>query len=331
MVLGCTSYTGFVPESGELPLIVVAGPTASGKSRLAIRLALAFGGEIVNCDSLQLYRGFDIGTAKPSPAEQAEAPHHLIDVLDPAEESNAGQWARMAAAVVSDISARGKLPVIAGGTGFYLRALLEGLAPGPERDPALRARLAERQRRRTGFLHRLLRRLDPATAARIHPNDLNKLTRSVEICLAAGRPASEVFAAGRAELQGYRVLKLVLNPPREALREAIAGRTRSMWRAGLPGEVRQLLERGVTPEAKPFESLGYKEALACVQGRLSQDEAIDLTIVGTRQYAKRQLTWFKREPGVAWLEGFGHSAETEDAAAALVSAFLDEFTLMKFH
>jgi tRNA dimethylallyltransferase len=318
-----------VPQAGPLPLIVVAGPTASGKSHLAIRLAQAFGGEIVNCDSLQLYRGFDIGTAKPPPDELAEVPHHLIDVLDPSEESNAGHWARMAAGTVAAIAARGRLPLIAGGTGFYIRALLDGLAPGPERDPALRERLASRQQRRAGFLHRLLRRLDPATAARIHANDLNKLTRAVEICIATGRPASEVFAAGRAELQGYRALKLVLNPPRDALRAAIESRTEVMWRGGLVEEVRRLLGAGVPPDAKPFESLGYKEVLAFIQGRMSREQAIELTVIGTRQYAKRQLTWFRREPGVVWLDGFGHDPETEREAVARVAAFLDEVTIMK--
>jgi tRNA dimethylallyltransferase len=327
--LGCTSYTGFVPESGQLPLIVVAGPTASGKSHLAIRLALEFSGEIVNCDSLQLYRGFDIGTAKPSAAELAQVAHHLINVLDPLEESNAGDWARMAAAAVEDIASRGKLPVIAGGTGFYVRALLQGLAPGPQRDPALRKGLASREARRPGFLHRLLRRLDPATAARIHANDLNKLTRAVEICMASGRSASEVFAAGRAELQGYRALKLVLNPPRDALHRAIESRAGAMWRGGLLDEVRGLLDAGVPPGAKPFESLGYKEALACIQGRMSEVEAIERTIIGTRQYAKRQITWFRRESGVEWIEGFGHAPETARAAASRVSAFLNEFTIMK--
>ncbi|MBA3972862.1 MAG: tRNA (adenosine(37)-N6)-dimethylallyltransferase MiaA [Candidatus Solibacter sp.] len=312
-----------------MPLIVVAGPTASGKSYLAIQLALEFDGEVVNCDSLQLYRGFDIGTAKPPPEELALVPHHLIDVLDPSQESNAGHWARMAAASVNQITGRGRLPVIAGGTGFYVRALLEGLAPGPERDPALRTRLASREERRPGFLHRLLRHLDPATAARIHPNDLNKLTRAAEICIVARSPASEVFASRRAALEGYRALKLVLNPPREALCRAIGSRTEAMWRGGLPEEVRRLLDAGVPPEAKPFESLGYKEALACIQGRMSRERAIELTIIGTRQYAKRQITWFRRESGVCWLDGFGSAGQTGLAARALVTTFLNEFTSMK--
>lgn len=328
MVLGCTSYTGFVPETGQLPLVVVAGPTASGKSHLAVRLALAFSGEIVNCDSLQLYRGFDIGTAKPSPSELAEVPHHLVDVLEPNEESNAGNWARMASEVIAGISQRGRLPLIAGGTGFYVRALLEGLAPGPGRDPGLRAKLVSGESRRGGFLHRLLRRLDPATAGRIHPNDLNKLTRAAEICLVTRRPASAVFAAGRAELQGYRALKLVLNPPRAALHRAIESRTQAMWRGGLLDEVRRILDSGVPPDAKPFESLGYKEALACVQGRLDVEKAIELTVIGTRQYAKRQITWFRRESGVSWLDGFGGDPATLRSASALVREFLDEFTIM---
>ncbi len=327
--MGCTRYTGFVQIPDARPLITIAGPTASGKSQLAIKLALAFSGEIVNCDSIQLYRGFDIGAAKPSPAELPTVPHHLIDVLDPREESNAGQWARLAAGVIGGISARGRVPIVAGGTGFYLRALLDGLALGPERNPELRRRLARREERRSGFLHRLLRRLDPVTAARIHPNDRNKLTRAVEICLATGQPASALFAGGRGGLQGYRTLKLVLAPPRDALHQAIVARTLSMWERGLTGEVGRLLDAGVPPLAKPFESLGYKEALAYLQGRMSREEAIERTVIGTRQYAKRQLTWFRRELDVIWLSGFGHDPSVERHAADIVAAFLAEFTFMK--
>jgi tRNA dimethylallyltransferase len=312
-------------------LIAVAGPTASGKSHLAIRLALAFDGEIVNCDSLQLYRGFDIGTAKPTAAELASVPHHLIGVLDPWEESNAGHWARMASEVISAISARGRVPIVAGGTGFYLRALLDGLAPGPERNPGLRIRLAAREQRRTGFLHRLLRRLDPPTASRIHANDTNKLTRALEICIAAGQPASSVFSTGKQGLKGYRTLKLVLDPPRDALLEAIEARTLSMWKRGLDLEVQQLLQEGLPPSAKPFESLGYKETLAYLQGGMTREEAIERTTIGTRQYAKRQLTWFRRESDVIWLTGFGQQPEVEGQALAAAGAFLSEFTFMKIH
>lgn len=327
--MGCTSYTGFVQIPDARPLIAIAGPTASGKSHLAIELALAIGAEIVNCDSIQLYRGFDIGAAKPSAEELSAVPHHLVDILDPGEESNAGDWARLATGVIGGITGRGRAPVVAGGTGFYLRALLDGLAPGPERDPELRLRLARREDRRGGFLHRLLRRLDPVTAGRIHPNDVNKLTRAVEICISTGQPASALFAGGRGGLQGYRALKLVLEPPRDELHRAIEARTLAMWERGLAEEVARLLDSGVPASAKPFESLGYKEALAYLQGRMSRGEAIERTIIGTRQYAKRQLTWFRREQDVIWLPGFGHDPSVAGRAKGLAAAFLAEFTFMK--
>lgn len=304
------------------PLVVIAGPTASGKSRLAIHLALRFQGEIVNCDSLQLYRGFDIGTAKPSAEELAMVPHHLISVLEPHQETNAGHWARMAAETIRDISSRGRLPIVAGGTGFYIRALLDGLAPGPGRDSDLRDRLAGTEKRRKGFLHRLLRRLDPPTAARIHPNDTNKLTRAVEICVASGHPASEVFRKGRAPLEDFRALKLVLRPPRAALHEAIAARTASMWNQGLLDEVRSLLAARVPSTSKPFESLGYKEALACIEGRMNPRQAIERITIETRQYAKRQITWFRRESQVCWLDGFGFDLAVEEQAFELISDFV---------
>lgn len=319
---GCARYTGFVNNSAASPLVVVAGPTASGKSHLAIRLALRFGGEVVNCDSLQIYRGFDIGTAKPAPGDLALVPHHLIGFLDPTAESNAGHWARLAAGAIGRITASGKLPIVAGGTGFYLRALLEGLAPGPERNPVLRVRLAQAERRHAGFLHRLLRRIDSTTAARIHPNDANKLTRAIEISLSAGQPASRLFQRGRAPLEGYRTLKLVLSPPRPALHEAIARRTQTMWAGGLLDEVRHLLDSGVPRTAKPFESLGYKEALASIEGRMTPRQAMERTTIETRQYAKRQLTWFRREPDVVWIEGFGQDSAVLQVAAARVSTFL---------
>jgi len=302
--------------------VAVAGPTASGKSHLAIRIALQFNGEIVNCDSLQLYRGFDIGTAKPRAEELALASHHLISVLEPDQDSNAGHWTRLAAEAIRGISARGALPIIAGGTGFYLRALLDGLSPGPERDSGLRARLSRAEQRRKGFLHRLLSRLDPPTAGRIHPNDTNKLTRAIEICAASGSPASEVFNRGRTPLEGYTALKLVLNPPRDALHEAIAARTARMWNAGLLEEVRGLLAAGVSPASKPFESLGYKEALACIEGRMSPQQAIERTTIETRQYAKRQITWFRREPHVCWLDGFGFDARVQERAFELISSLV---------
>lgn len=308
------------------PLLVVCGPTASGKSHLALALAAQFEGEIVNCDSLQVYRGLDVGTAKTPPAERGGIPHHLFDLLAPDEIYNAGQYASDARRILAEITARGRLPVLAGGTGFYLRALLHGLADGPVRDETLRERLARREARRPGSLHRILRRLDEPTAARIHPNDLHKTIRALEICLLARRPASQVFDAGSLPLEGYRVLQLGLNPPRPELHRRIEARTAAMFGQGLLEEVRSLLAEGVPPKAKAFESIGYKEALACLRGALSPSEAAELTVIATRQYAKRQMTWFRREAGIRWLNGFGDDPEILNRARAIAGAWLAEFT-----
>ena len=293
------------------PLIVVAGPTASGKSALALELAVRFGGEIVNCDSLQLYRGLNIGTAKTPPEERRGVPHHLFDILDPREVATAGDYAERARRILRAISGRDALPVVVGGTGFYLRALLEGLAEGPKRDESLRERLMAMEGRRAGRLHRLLRRLDRATAARIHANDMNKLIRAIEICLLSRRPAIEVFQQGKQALEGFRTLKLVLNPPRKALHERIATRTRAMYAAGLVAEVQSLLDTGVPAGAKALESIGYHEALEVIAGRMTDAQAEEATLIATRQYAKRQLTWFRREASAVWIHDFG------DAPAAI--------------
>ncbi len=304
------------------PLVVVAGPTASGKSALAMELALRFRGEIVNCDSLQLHRGLDIGTAKTPPAERRDVPHHLFDILDPREVTTAGDYAVRARRVLGEIAQRGALPVIVGGTGFYLRALLDGLAQGPRRDEALRARLARMELHHAGRLHRFLRRLDPATARRIHPNDTNKVIRAVEICLLSRRPATELFLQGKPALAGFRSLKLVLDPQRPALRERIAARTRSMFAAGLIGEVRALVAKGVPIDAKAFESIGYHEATEVLAERLSEDQAIQSTIIATRQYAKRQLTWFRREPLAVWIHGFGDDPQIIRDVTEITRQFL---------
>jgi tRNA dimethylallyltransferase len=305
-------------------LIAVAGPTASGKSELALRISEVFDGEIVNCDSLQVYRSFDIGTAKLPAGERRGIPHHLIDILEPDEVFTAGEFARRARIVVKEIAARGRLPVLAGGTGFYLRALIDGLSPGPQRDQPLRERLAAREARRPGALHRLLRRFDGATAARIHPNDIPKTMRAVEICLLSRRPASEVLAQARDALTGFRVLKIGLFPPRAELYDRIELRTRRMFQQGLIEEVEGLLARDVSPQAKPFESLGYRQALAVVRGELSVDEAIADTALRTRQYAKRQMTWFRREPGLHMVNGFGDRQEDVEPVLAQVSRELAE-------
>jgi tRNA dimethylallyltransferase len=300
----------------------VAGPTGSGKSDLALRLAEEFHGEIVNCDSLQVYRYFDIGTAKTPLAERRGIPHHLIDIIDPDQLFTAGEYARLARDTIANISARGRLPIVAGGTGFYLRAFLDGLFAGPSRDPDVRRRLGARETRRPGSLHRLLRRFDREAAAKIHRNDVPKVTRALEICLLTRRPASELFREGRDSLSGYRILKLGLLPDRDALYERLDARCEAMFAGGLAEEVRHILSLGFAPSAKPFESHGYKQALQLLCGELNLHNAVFHAQRNTRNYAKRQLTWFRREAGLEWLKGFGDSAGVRDAAMARVRTFL---------
>ncbi len=318
-----------VPGAEARPLVVIAGPTGSGKSALALSLAERFDGEIVNFDSLQIYLGFDIGTAKLSIAERRGIPHHLMDVCAPTETVTAGDYARMARRVLEEIAARGRLPVLVGGTGFYLRALLDGLAPGPGRAEALRRRLEAREAKREGSLHRLLRRFDPATAGRIHPRDVQKLVRAVEICLLARRPAARVFEAGRDALRGWQALKLALDPPRAELHQRIHQRTEKMFQTGLVDEVRSLLASGVPESAKPFEAIGYRQALAVAKSGMAVEEAIVSTEVATRQYAKRQWTWFRREPGIQWLQGFGEAPAVASAAFRATHSFVELFARIK--
>ncbi len=295
-------------------LIGIVGPTGSGKSELAIAVAARCNGEIVNYDSIQFYRHFDIGAAKLAPAARRGIPHHLIDILEPHEVSTAGEFARRAAACVGEIRDRGRLPVLAGGTGFYLRALLEGLFPGPTRDALLRRRLAARPPER---LHRLLRRLDPASSRKIHPHDVPKMIRALEVTLLARRPISELYALGRARLlEGFTVLKLGLDPGRNALYDRINRRTDAMFACGLIEETRQIVERfGDT--CKPLESHGYRQALQHLRGELSLPDAICNAQRDTRHYAKRQLTWFRREPDVRWVRGFGDDPAIQAEALTL--------------
>ncbi len=304
------------------PLVAILGPTGSGKSELALRIAEEFRGEIVNCDSLQVFRHFDIGTAKLTAAEQRGIPHHLLDIADPDELFTAGEYARLARQAIAGIAARGRLPVVAGGTGFYLRALLDGLFAGPARDQALRNRLAGRELRRSGSLHRLLRRFDPASAARIHPNDVPKVTRALEVCLLTRRPVTELFQKGRDALRGYRALKLGLLPDRDALYGRLDARCARMFESGLAEEVRHILELGFPPEAKPFEAHGYRQALQCIRGELSPRDALFCAQRNTRHYAKRQITWFRREPGLVWLHGFGEEPGIQEVALRRVREFL---------
>lgn len=312
------------PESADsgYPLIAVAGPTGSGKSELALAIAASFNGEIVNCDSLQVYRYFDIGTAKLPEHERGGIRHHLIDIVDPDQLFTAGEYARLARQTLDEIAGRRKLPVVAGGTGFYLRALLEGLFEGPARDQQLRDRLSARESRRPGSLHRVLTRFDRETAAKIHPNDVPKVTRALEVCLVTRRPVSELFRMGRAALQGYRPLKLGLMPDREALYRKLDTRCAQMFESGLAEEVKQILAWGFPKASKPFESHGYKQALQCIRGELNPREAVFYAQRNTRQYAKRQITWFRRERDMVWLNGFGDSQEVKSRALELVNAHL---------
>jgi len=290
------------------PLVAVAGPTGSGKSALALAIAEHFGGEVVNCDSLQVYRYFDIGTAKLPLAERRGIPHHLIDIANPDELFTAGEYARLARAAIADISDRGRLPVVAGGTGFYLRALLDGLFEGPARDQALRGRLALRETRRPGSLHRLLRRFDGEAAAKIHANDVPKVMRALEVCLVMRRPVSEMYREGRDALCGYRTLKIGLWPDRDALYQNLDARCAAMFQNGLIDEVKRILAMGYPAASKPFESHGYKQALQLLNGELTAKEAVFYAQRNTRNYAKRQMTWFRKEAGMVWLKGFGDGA-----------------------
>jgi tRNA dimethylallyltransferase len=296
------------------PLVAVVGPTASGKSALGLRLALERGGEIVSCDSLQVYRGLDVGSAKATPAERALVPHHLLDVASPGEVFSAADYARLARAAVRDASGRGRLPLVVGGTGLYLRALLEGLFEGPPRDGALRARL-ERLAERFGDarLHRLLARVDPAAAARIAPRDRVRVVRALEVYRATGRPISAQRDEGREPLRGFRVLVVGLDPGRDALRAAIEERTARMIRSGLLDEVRGLLARGVPAGARPLQAIGYRQALAVLRGEMSLAEAEASITTDTVRFAKRQRTWFRHQARVRWCR------DAEEARAVVLS------------
>lgn len=304
------------------PLVVIAGPTGAGKSELGLAVAARFDAEIVNCDSLQVYRYLDIGTAKVPPAQRRGVPHHLLDVVNPDEIFSAGEYARRARRVLGEIAARGRLPLVVGGTGFYLRALLEGLFPGPTRDPDLRARLAARETRRPGLLHRFLRRFDPRLAGQIHPRDVQKLIRAVEVVLVTRRPLSQWYAEDRDPLRGFRTLKLVLDPPRDALYAHLDRRCERMFASGLLDEVRRILALGYAPGCKPLGSHGYRQAVQVLAGELTLAEAIYHAQRNTRRYAKRQWTWFRREPDAVWLKGFGSEPAVEQTACQLIAAFL---------
>ena len=299
-------------------LVAVLGPTASGKTALALTIARRFDGEIVNCDSVAMYRDFEIGTAKPSAAERAEVPHHLLDFVDPAANVTAGEYARQARHVLAEISMRNRLPIVSGGTGLYLRALLEGIFVGPQRSEELRNNL--RRRAEEGGperLHRILRRLDSSAAERIHANDVPKVIRAIEVCLASRRPMTELLQEGREPLRGFRILRLGLNPDREALYTRINQRAGKMFERGLIAET-ETLRKEYGDGARPLTSLGYKQAMQVLRGEIDRKLALEAAQQAHRNYAKRQMTWFRREPEVYWLSGFGDDSGVQAEALALV-------------
>jgi tRNA dimethylallyltransferase len=309
-----------VSTQPEPLLVAILGPTASGKSALAVTLAQRFDGEIVSCDSVAVYRHFEIGTAKPSQQQRALVPHHLLDVAEPGEPFTAGEYSRRARAVIQEITKRGKLPIIVGGTGLYLRALLEGLFPGPERSEELRERLRARvEQRGSAHLHRILQRLDPSAAGKIHANDAAKLIRAIEVCLASRSRMTELWQQ-RDPLRGYRILRIGLSPDRQMLYERINARAQQMFDHGLVEETKALVDRyGGRKNATALDSLGYRQAGQFLRGELSREQAIAAAQQGHRNYAKRQMTWFRREPEVHWVDGFGDETEVEKEAAELIA------------
>jgi tRNA dimethylallyltransferase len=299
-------------------LVVILGPTGSGKTSLSVALGQQFDGEIVSCDSVAVYRGLEIGSAKPSAEQQKQIPHHLLDVVAPDTFYTAGDYSRDARAAIAAIAARGRLPIVTGGTGLYLRALLQGLFPGPQRSAALRDRLLRKaEARGTGYLHRILSHLDPASAARIHANDRAKVIRAIEVTLSASRPMSEAWKDGRTALTGYRELRIGLNPQRQQLYQRINARARAMFAEGLIEETRELAARYGNSSA--LASLGYRQAAQYLAGELTLEQAITAASQGHRNYAKRQLTWFRREPEVCWLSGFGDDITVRLEAERLVA------------
>jgi tRNA dimethylallyltransferase len=308
--------------AADQPLLVLVGPTASGKTSLALRLAEAFNGEIISCDSVAVYREMEIGTAKPTREERALIQHHMIDIVSPDQACTAGDYSRQAREALTGITERVHLPIVAGGTGLYLRALIDGLFPAPPQKPGLRARLRTLTTTRgPSYLHRLLTRLDPTAAAAIHANDVPKVIRAIEVSLAAEGPLTQQWQKGRNALTGYRILRLGLNPPRDRLYERINQRAAAMFDRGLIEETERLIAR-YGPDCRPLTSLGYAEAMAVLQNKVTREQAVAQAQQGHRNYAKRQLTWFRREPNMHWLEGCGSDEDIMEQALRLVAAHL---------
>jgi tRNA dimethylallyltransferase len=307
--------SGTVPAAGTR-LIVILGPTASGKSALGISIAERLGGEILACDSTQVYRHFDIGTGKVPLVEQRGIPHHLVDLVEPHEVFTAGEYRRRALDVLEGVHQRGKLPIITAGTGLYLRALLEGLSDAPERSEELRERLRKKAKQHgPEHLHRVLARMDKEAASKIAPRDTQKIIRAIEIRTLAGKPVGEIHRGGRAGLEGYSVIKIGLQPQRDALYARITARVEAMMASGWMEEVRGLVARGVPADAKPFQFIGYSDLRECLESnQRAKEDAVKQIQQATRQFSKRQITWFRKEPNVNWLPGFGDNPEIVTAA-----------------
>lgn len=314
---------------GAVPLVVIVGPTASGKSALAVELAGRLGGEIVNFDSVQVYRGFDVGTGKLTKEERRGVPHHLLDIVEPDQGFTAGDFARQASTVLDSLRRRERLPILVGGTGLYLRALLLGLFEGPPRSEEVRVRLGEiAARRGREFLHRMLSKLDPASADRIQPRDTQKIVRALEVRWLAGRPISVLHASGRKGLVGFRAFKIGLNPGRSELNHRINARVERMFRSGLLEEAAAALARcsgdpGKAGRRAPLGALGYRQACAVLAGEMGREEGVRRAQAATRQYAKRQMTWFRRENDVRWFAGFGNDPEIQRRVVEWLKGAMD--------
>ena len=306
------------------PVIAVVGPTASGKSVLGIELALRLNGEIINCDSVQVYRDIQIATAKVPSEERQGIPHHLIDFVPPEINYTAGEWAREAAAKIDEIEARGKVPLLVGGTGFYLRSLRQPLFQSPRTDDALRQRLSKiRERHGAEHLHSLLARIDPAAAKSLFPRDWPRVQRALEVYLQTGVSiADQKETRPEAHESSKRLRLLALNPPRSELYDRINQRTESHFEAGLVNEVKALLDRGVSPKSNALGAHGYRRVVEYLQGQRDLESAIEQTKLDVRHYAKRQLTWFRHEQGVEWFSGFGEEKWVLESAMEAIKGQL---------
>lgn len=314
--------------SRKQPLIAVVGPTASGKSDLGIALAHHFDGEIINCDSVQTYRGIYVATAKVPPEEQQSIPHHLIDIVEPTYNLTAVEWAERARAVIADIEARGKQALLVGGTGFYLRALTTKFFDSPEIDESLRPRF-QRILDRSGaeHLHRMLARIDPPLAAKFAPNDWSRVIRALEVYFSSGKPLSEWQAAAPEQPteEAARMFYLVLQPPREVLYDRINQRTDLMVERGLLAEIQNLIATGVPPTAKAFNAHGYKRFVEYLLGQRTLESAVEQMKLDTRHYAKRQWTWWRAQQNTFWLEGFGFEEKVIEQASRIVAQLRENF------